>query len=69
MFKYVTFNIRYDCERDGRNQFVYRQPLILCLIRSFTPLSSALPPIRGTGGTVSLVRYKELRLSVLLIMR
>jgi len=28
MFKYVTFNIRYDCERDGRNQFVYRQPLI-----------------------------------------
>lgn len=28
MFKYVTFSIRYDCERDGRNQFVYRQPLI-----------------------------------------
>ncbi len=37
MFKYVTFNIRYDCERDGRNQFVYRQPLILRAIREEKP--------------------------------
>ena len=37
MFKYVTFNIRYDCERDGRNQFVYRQPLILRAIQEEEP--------------------------------
>ncbi len=37
MFRYVTFNIRYDCERDGRNQFVYRQPLILRAIREEKP--------------------------------
>lgn len=29
MLKVVTFNIRYDCGRDGKNNFCYRKPLIL----------------------------------------
>lgn len=37
MFKYVTFNIRYDCERDGCNQFEYRQPLICRAIQEEKP--------------------------------
>lgn len=35
--KFVTFNIRYDCGRDGRNNFKFRKPLILRKIRQEEP--------------------------------
>lgn len=35
--KLVSFNIRYDCGRDGENNFCFRKPLILDKIRTEMP--------------------------------
>lgn len=35
--KLVTFNIRYDCGHDGKNNFCFRKPLILEKIRQESP--------------------------------
>lgn len=35
--KFVTFNIRLDCRRDGINNFEFRQPLILRVLRQEKP--------------------------------
>ncbi|MBQ7840455.1 MAG: endonuclease/exonuclease/phosphatase family protein [Lachnospiraceae bacterium] len=35
--KFVTFNIRYDCNLDGENNFCFRKPLILKKIKQEKP--------------------------------
>ena len=35
--KFVTFNIRLDCKWDGENNFEFRQPLILKVLREESP--------------------------------